>query len=92
MVQWFGDNLKGIALMTILLTGLWGLGVVINNTLVWQWLTDFFTILRRFASGIDFFWDTDTMFTLIGVALGIQVAYWGFKAYLWIIHYFRAKA
>lgn len=85
--------LKNIALITIIVLMLSGLGTLINNAIGigWNYLIDFFSIIKRAVNIIDFMWDTTTLWTLVGIQLLIQVILITYEATLTIINRFSRK-
>lgn len=85
--------LKNIALISIVILMLSGLGTLINNAIGigWDYLTDFFSIIKRTVNIIDFMWDTDTLWLLIGINLTIQIILVSYDATITIINRFSRK-
>lgn len=83
--------LKNVAIVAVLISGLGTLGLTINAIVPWEWLTNFFVLIRYFANLFAWIWDVQTTFTLLASALSIQVAIWILKGSLTIINYFGNK-
>lgn len=66
----------------LIVSGLTALGAIINKLVNWNYLTQSFIILRQTAGYIDFIWDTETMFTVIGLSLSLLSAFYTFKIIL----------
>lgn len=81
--------LKTIGLIGLGLTGLAALGVIINILPVWDWLTNFFCIIKNAIRFIDFMWDTDTTLTVIGYMMSISVAYWTWRGIMIVVGWFK---
>lgn len=81
--------LTNIGLIGILLLALGVFGTQINNIIQWDWLINFFVIVRSLLKSIDFIIDTNTLITLIGISLYLTVAYWILKATTFVIEWFR---
>jgi len=83
--------LKQIALVSVVLLILFGLGTTVNAIIPWIWLTHFFTILRSTMGMFDFIWDIDTLFTLVGLVFAVEIAYWAFRGSMTAVRYLRHK-
>lgn len=81
--------LKNIGLFALVITGLSALGWGINALIPWQWLTYIFTIIRNLIDLLNFIWDIQTMWTLIGKVIAILILYWIFRATMTGIRFFR---
>jgi len=81
--------LKNLGLVAGVVSILGILGEAINGLVPWTWLTNFFVIIRHLLALIDWLMPTDTMITLIGISFTILSALWGFKAVMWVIHWFK---
>lgn len=81
--------LKNVGLIGLIIGGLSVLGNVINSIIPWGWLTNFFIIIRNLLALIDYFIDTNTLITLIGLRLSIEIAYWSYKAIIWVVSFFK---
>lgn len=78
--------LKNTALISVILLALRGLGGVVNNLAIWDYLTQFFVLIRKVVSPLDFLWSFDTSFEIITIILGILIAYSSLQAFV-IIRY-----
>ena len=92
-MTFLAKNAKALAFIGIILGGLVVLGNIINiyvdpNLTI---MTNIFVIFRKSLGIIDFAIDTDTLLQLIGYSLIILVAYWGFKAILFLVDYLNKK-
>jgi len=85
-------SLKVIAVISLILGGLILLGTAINSLSIWSWLTDIFSFFKWCLTLFDFFWDTDTMLTLLGYTSLIFLAYWVWKATLIVVDWFKPKS
>lgn len=81
--------LTNIGLIGILLLALGVFGTQINDLIQWDWLINFFVIIRKLLMSIDFIIDTNTLIKLIGISLYLTVAYWILKATTFVIEWFR---
>ena len=80
-----------IALIGAVIGGLVIVGNVIADLAVWSWLTDFFALIRKAISALDFIVDTETLLKLVGYSFLIMIAYWGLKGIIWIAEFFNEK-
>lgn len=80
-----------ISLVAAVIAGLLVIGNVIDDLAVWSWLTDFFALIRKAISALDFLVDTNTLIQLVGYSFLISIAYWGLKAIIWLIEFFNEK-
>lgn len=80
---------KNIGILSLIIAGLGILGTTINRIIPWQWLTNFFIIIRNLLKSIDFIIDTNTLIVLIGSSLSITIAYWTYKGTMFVISKFR---
>jgi len=81
--------LKKIGLIGVIIGGLIILGNTINSIVPWIWLKNFFIILRNTAELFDFILDINTLWTIMGIALTIQISIWIFEATIWAVKYFK---
>lgn len=84
--------LRVLGIITLGIAALSILGAAVNAIIPWQWITDFFSIIKHFANIADFMWDTTTLFILISLSLSILIAYWLFKGTMAVIRYFHVKS
>lgn len=89
MLKYLLNVLKITGLLLILIGALSILGQYINSLFDWNKLTTFFSILYNGIYNFNWFWDIPLLWFLLGKAIGIFVAYWTFKATLWVIHWFK---
>jgi hypothetical protein len=89
MIKAIIDNLKSIMLISAVIAGLGVLGAFINSYIPWIYLTYTFGIMRKLVSMLDFLVDTNTLFALFGVWLGIFGALWTFKGIMFVIKWFK---
>lgn len=75
----------------IVSSSLIALGVVFNKLFNWDMLGIFFAFLRNSVKPLDFIWDFDTSFVLIGKAISLFMAYFTFKIILLIKELFFDK-
>lgn len=76
---------KNLIIMLVVVLALVGFGEITNELIPWVWLVYFFGIIRNLSSLFDFFWDTDTLFVLVGISFYIEMTYWTIRAILAII-------
>jgi len=69
----------------VILALITGFSVAINTLIPWSWLTVFFALIRRLVMIFDPMIDTDTLWTVIGITLTIDISYWVFKAGVLVI-------
>lgn len=81
--------LKQLGLVAAIITILGVLGAAVNSLALWGWLTSFFVLIRHLFALIDWVWPIDTMIILIGLGFFVLSALWGFKAVMWVIHWFK---
>lgn len=81
--------LKRIGLLAAILLALRALGYVVDTLVPWQYLTDFFSLLKVVIAPFDFLIDTTTLFLILSLVLLFYVAFWVYKATLWVIHFFH---
>lgn len=74
--------LKNSAIIAAILVALRIVGEVVNNLTIWSYLTQFFVLIRKVVSPLDFFWSFDTSWQIIVVILGILVAYSSLQAFV----------
>ena len=75
-------------LMVGVITGiLWGLGRLVDNIVPWHVITYMFALLRLLVKPIDFLWDTQTMFVLIGIRLFIETIIKSIEAFILIFKF-----
>lgn len=74
--------LKNTALISAILLALRGLGGVVNNLAIWDYLTQFFVLIRKVVAPLDFIWSFDTSFEIITIILGILIAYSSLQAFV----------
>ena len=55
-------------------------GNLINNFFLKTYLTQFFVLLRTVVKPLNFLWDFDTSFTLLGLSISILVVYFILKS------------
>ncbi len=71
-----------LAIFGIIITILTVFSNWINNLIIWEYLTQFFVFLRQIIRPMDWLWDFETSWTILGVALSIAIAYLPIKAAL----------
>lgn len=81
--------LKNLAIISLITSALAGIGYIINQTGIWDWLTHFFVFLRSIVKPMSFLWDFDTTFQILGLALSIMSAIYTLKAALVIKNIFE---
>lgn len=80
MLNFILEFLKKYGLAGMILLGLTALGTVINEVVKWVWLTNFFIILRVAIKPLEFMWDFNTSFIILGASMTIMGAIYTFKA------------
>lgn len=80
---------KNIGILSLIIAGLTLLGSIVNSIIPWQWLTNFFVIIRNLLESIDFLVATDTLITLVTLSLIMTGAYWTFKGTIFVISKFK---
>lgn len=80
-----------VLLVGVTITALVLLGDVVSKLVIWDWLTQFFVIMRKTIGILNFMIDTDVLFKLVEYSFILSVAYWGFKAAVWIVKFFNEK-
>lgn len=82
---------KNIGIVGIIILSLSGLGYLINNLIGsgWNYLTNFFSFIKKISLLIDFTWATDTMWLLVGIGMAIEVAYISYEATIFVINKFK---
>jgi len=84
------NSARNLVFIGVILVILITLGNVIAlYTADWLWLTYFFKIIRDGLALIDFMVDTDTLITLVGYSLLIQVGLWTYKGTLAAIKFLK---
>ena len=86
-----GKVLKVGVFVGLIVGGLVYLGNTMSNIINYNYLTTFFSLIRRLILPFDFFIDTNTLFTIFGIALMVQVGIWGVRGYLFISRWFVEK-
>jgi len=77
-----------ISLIPLLLLSLSFFGSVLNETFLINYFTQFFVFLRTIIKPLNFLWDFETSFALIGWALSLFIAYWAIKIFIIIKNIF----
>lgn len=72
----------------LIIIGLEGVGYGINQLNVWNWLTDFFVLLRMSTRPLDFMWDFQTSWQIITVMISVLTIFYSFKAIMIIKNQF----
>jgi len=80
---------KNVALVLALITALIVFGNVIAGLGVWSWLTSLFVLGRQMLTMADFIIDTDTIITIFGLSITLEVAYWTFRGVMWLNRFFK---
>lgn len=78
--------LKNLLVLSIVVGALMIVGFALNSLIPWQYLDYLFIIIRHFAFLFDFFWDTTTLFVLVGISFLIEVSIWGYRAVSALLH------
>lgn len=81
-------TLLTISIIPLIIIGLRVLGGAVNSILPWDNLTIFFGIVQRFGNVFAFTWDVQTLWTLVGLSLLLELQYWFFRIYLFVSTYF----
>lgn len=82
-------SLIKISIISIIVSVLYFVGNGLNDAWLVPHLTDFFVLLRTVTSPLDFLWDFSTSITLIGLSLGMLLAYYSIKAVITILNIFK---
>lgn len=82
------DFLKNYGVYGLIILALRGIGEAIDATGVWNFLTNFFVLLRTVIKPLTFMWDFGTSYLLINLCLGLLIVFYGFKATLIIKNVF----
>jgi len=61
--------LKQFVIGSLIILGLYGLGVVVKNIVPWIWLTYFFVLLRTVVRPLNFLWDFTAVWQVFSVVL-----------------------
>jgi len=80
-----------ISITGLIISGLLIIGNVIDNLVVWSWLTDVFSLIKKSLNSLNFIIDINTLITLVGYSLTIGVGYWSFRIIIWLSKYFNEK-
>ncbi|MFA5155204.1 MAG: hypothetical protein WC453_02115 [Patescibacteria group bacterium] len=88
------NTLKQVVMAGIILGGLAILGTTVNYLLtpIWTIMTVALALARRLLMLSNFIWDINGAFGLyfwIGIDLGLLVAWYAYKAYLFVASFFR---
>lgn len=81
------DIIKKVAVMIFVVSILSSIGYLINTFIPWEYLGQFFKIVRSFVAPMDFFWNTELTLTLIGVSFFVEGVIWGLKALILLINF-----
>lgn len=84
-------TVKQIALMSLIPASLVALATVINFSQIKTALTNFFIVIRKLLYVWDFWIDVPLLISLFLASLTIFSAYWGFKAYLFVVKFFNER-
>lgn len=77
-----------IAKIPLIISALLVLGLGMESFINWQYLTDFFSLLKYGLYFLDFIINAGTVITIIGIMASIQVIYWIWRASLLVIKWF----
>lgn len=72
--------LKNYGIYGLIIIALRALGLAIDKSGVWDYLTVFFVTLRTLVKPLDFMWDFGTSYLLINLCLSLLILVYGFKA------------
>ena len=78
-----------ISIISIIVSVLYFVGNGLNDVWLIPRLTDFFVLLRTITKPLEFFWDFTTSIHLIGLSLGLLLAYYSIKAVITILNIFK---
>lgn len=84
-------NIIRVVFVGVIIGGLIYLGNEIDKLVIWQWLTDFFSLIKKAIYSLDFIIDSETLIKIVGYSLKILIAYWSFKAIIWLSKYFNEQ-
>lgn len=80
-----------IALIPLLLLILGIFGNFLNEAYLINYFTQFFVLLRTVIKPLEFFWDFETSFSLIGWSLSLLILYWTVKIFIVIQNIFTKE-
>ena len=78
-----------ISIISIIVSVLYFVGNGLNDTWLIPHLTDFFVFFCTITKPLEFFWDFTTSIHLIGLSLGLLLAYYSIKAVITILNIFK---
>jgi len=89
ILVWIAEHFKKMAIITIVIGIVFGLGATINALIPWEYLTIFFKIIRDALEYIDFMVNTNALIASTTIILSAKIAYIGTRATMMMIKYFE---
>lgn len=84
-------TIKQLALLSIIPIALVLLAQAINFSVIETALTNFFIVIRSLINVWDFWLDTPLLMSLLLATFSILVAYWTYKAYIFVVRFFNER-
>lgn len=81
--------LKDQALTMAIIGGMIILGGLVNKIIIWQWLTNFFIIIRHVVLLFNFMFDIPQLWTSVGYGLFLLTGLYTLKGLILIIKWFK---
>lgn len=81
--------LKDQALTMAIIGGMIVLGSLVNKIIIWQWLTNFFIIIRHVVLLFNFTFDIPQLWTSVGYGLFLLTGLYTLKGLILIIKWFK---
>lgn len=81
--------LKDQALAIAIIGGMIVLGSLVNKIIVWQWLTNFFIIIRHVVLLFNFIFDIPQLWTSVGYGIFLLTGLYALKGIIFIIKWFK---
>lgn len=89
MLKWILNALKIFIILGIITVALSTLGDFINSLGFWTWLTYIFSFTHYALSIFSWFWDTETLWRLLGISIQVALYVYGFVAVMWAIRWWK---
>lgn len=89
IIEFIIKNAKNIAIFTLLAGIVYGGGIAINKLLPWDYLIDFFSLIKKGLSYIDFMIDTNALINTIFIAMTAKIIYISIYGTIKIVKYFE---
>lgn len=84
-------TIRSLLMLSLSISLLTGISKVMDDYVDFNYLTDFFILIRRFVSIFDFTFDTTTLLTFVGYAFIIQVSYSFVLIFKYIMNFITKK-